>query len=495
MLTPAESRLGVVLRLTALGLFVAAVVYALGPFVGPAQGFFNELPFVANSVVKVTILGLVSLYAAGNVRERYGLVVILIVAHLVSVAAMGSVLLWAETGKEVDLGLATPDVGTVLLYAIGLDGVITLGVAAFFLAAWRSTRGIVRVAPGAGSSASGAESMLRWVLIAFAVLFALGGVAYELAPFLGTSKEFAHELPFVTNSVVRMATLAMLCAYAAANLKRNVALVGPVVFAQLLGVTVGGAYLIDQYATASEATVPLLGGEPLLTTVMWWAVGHEAVSGLIILAAYVFALRRRYKLGFLWPSSYRGLAAGAEVLLAGGTASIPAADVAASVEAFLQRFRARRRWLYKVALATLQFAPLLELRPLPRVNPPLSELDSASRRRFLEQHFQRLPRQSPIRFLKNLKQIVIRICLQLTYAGYYGDERSFESIGYQPFTKRDRYRDLQIDEPGEHPLEVERPEEIGAKTIEAEVCIVGSGAGGAILAHQLAKEGRDVLIL
>ncbi len=495
MLTAAEQRLGVVLRLTAFGLFVAAVVYALGPFVGPAQGFFNELPFVANSVVKVTILGLVSLYAAGNVRDRYGLVAILILAHLVSVAAMGSMLLWAETGKEVDLGLATPDVGTVLLYAIGLDGVITLGVAGFFYAAWRSSRGLERPAPAGASREAGAESLLRWVLIVFAVLFALGGVGYGFAPFLGTSKEFAHELPFVTNSVVRMATLAMLCVYAAVNLRRNVALVGPVVFAQFLGVAVGGAYLIDQYATAADATVPLLGGEPQLTTVMWWAVGHEAVSGAIILAAYVYALRRRYRLGFLWLSSYRALAAGAEVLLAGTTAGIPAEDVAARVEAFLQRFRARRRWLYKVALATLQFAPLVELRPLPRVNPPLSELDPESRRRFLEAHFQRLPRQSRFRFLKNLKQIVIRICLQLTYAGYYGDERSFDSIGYEPFTKRDRYRDLEIDEPGEHPLEVERPEEVGAKTIEAEICIVGSGAGGAILAHRLAQEGHDVLIV
>src|SRR5690349_10347627 len=440
MLTAAERRLGVVLRLTAFGLFVAAVVYALGPFVGPAQAFFNELPFVANSVVKVTLLGLVS------------------------------------------------------LYAIGLDGVITLGVAGFFYAAWRSTRGVETPAPAGAEREAGAESLLRWVLIVFAVLFALGGVGYELAPFLGTSKEFAHELPFVTNSVVRMATLAMLCVYAAVNLRRNAALVGPVVLAQFLGVVVGGAYLVDQYATAADATVPLPGGEPQLTTVMWWAVGHEAVSGAIILAAYVFALRRRYRLGFLWVSSYRALAAGSRVLLPGG-GGIGPEDVAARVEAFLQRFRARRRWLYKVALATLEFAPLVELRPLPRVNPPLSELDPESRRRFLEQHFQRLKRQSRIRFLKNLKQIVIRICLQLAYAGYYGDPKSYDSIGYKPFTERPVYADLPIEEPGEHPLEVERPEQIGSEVIEAEVCIVGSGAGGSILAHQLAKAGRDVLIL
>ncbi len=494
-LTSAERRLGFVLRLTAFGLFIAALVYALGPFVGPAQGFFNELPFVANSVVKVTILGLVSLYAAGDVRRRTGLVVVLILAHLVSVAAMASMLLFAETAKEVDLGLANPDVGTVLWYAIGLDGAITLAIAGFYLAARRSTRNLERPRDKGAPATTSAEQTLRWVLIVFAVLFALGGIAYEIAPFLDTSKGFARELPFVTNSVVRMATLAMLCGYAAWNLERNMALAGPVIFAQFLGVVVGGAYLIDQYAAESGATVSLLGGQPRLTTVMWWAVGHEALTGLIILLAYHFAWKRRYRLGFLWPIAYRSLQAGAGVLLAGTTSNVEPEDVASRVEAFLESFRARRRWLYKVALSALQFAPLLEVRPRPRVNPPLSELDPESRRRFLERHFQRLQHQSKLRFLKNLKQIMIRICLQLTYAGYYGDERSYDSVGYKPFTKRPVYATLKIEEPGEHPLEVERPEQIGSREIETEICIVGSGAGGSILAYELAKEGHDVLVL
>jgi choline dehydrogenase-like flavoprotein len=492
-LTSAERRLGFVLRLTAFGLFVAALVYGFGPLLD--EDFFVELPFVANSVVKVTILGLVSLYAAGDIRRRSGLVAILILAHLVSVAAMGSMLAFAETGKEVDLWGFSTEVGTVLWGAIGLDGLITVGIAGFFYAAWRSTRGIDRPRPEGERALNSAERLLRWVLVAFTVLFVLGGIAYEIGPFIDSTEEFARELPFVTNSVVRMATLAMLCAYAAASLDRNMAVVGPVIAVQLLGVAVGGAYLIAQYAGDAQATVSLLGAEPRLTDVIWGAVGHEVATGLILLLAYRFAWKRRFRLEFLWPASYRALTAGAEVMVAEGDPDIPAADVAARVEAFLVDFRAQRRWIYRVAWTALQLAPLVELRPRPRVNPPLSELDPASRRRFLEDHFQRLPRQSRIRFLKNLKQIVIRICLQLVYAGYYGDERSFESIGYQPFTKRPRYSSLEIDEPGEHPLEVERPEQVGAREIEADVCIVGSGAGGAILAHELAKRGRDVLIL
>lgn len=493
LLTGAEKRLAFVLRATAFGLFVAALIYGFGPLLD--EDFFKELPFVANSVVKVTVLGLVSLYAAGDLRRRTGLLVILILAHLVSVAAMASMLAFAETGEAVDLFWFDTDVGTVLWGAIGLDGLITAGIAGFFYAARRSTKGLDPQLPATEDPASSADGPMRWVLIAFALLFGLGGVAYEIAPFIDSTEEFARELPFVTNSVVRMATLAMLCVYAAANLRRNLAVAGPVIAAQFLGVAVGGAYLIAQYAGDAEATVPLLGGEPRLTSLMWGAIGHEAATGLIVLLAYRFAWKRRYRLEFLWPSSYRSLNAAAEVLVVGGAADISSREVAARVEAFLTGFRARRRWLYKVALAAIQFAPLVELGPRPRVNPPLSELDPATRRRFLEDHFQRLPRQSRLRIVKNAKQIVIRICMQLSYTGYYGDERSHDSVGYEPFTKRDRYRELDIDEPGVHPLDVERPEQVGSREIEADVCIVGSGAGGAILAHELARQGRDVLIL
>lgn len=493
-LTAAERGLAVVLRLTALVLFLATVVYALGPFVPPAQDFFAELPFVANSVAKVAILGLIALYAAGNVRRGMGLVAILIGAHLVSVAAMGSMLLFGETGTVADLGFAHPEVETVLWYAIGLDGAITAIVAGLALAAWLSTRGVRRPAPDLGAPTP-EERLLRTVLVVLGALFLAAAVAYEISPFLNSTEEFARELPFVTNSVVRMAALALLCIYIVALPRRKMALTGPIVVAQLLAVAVEVSYLIHQYATDSGATVPLLGGEARLTALLWGMIAIDAAIALGLAVAAGVAWRRRYRLGFLWPSSYRGLAAVAEVLVGREGSPITPRDVANRVEAFLQDFRARRRWIYKIALTTMQLIPLVELRPLPRLNPPLSELDPASRRRFLEQHFQRPIHQSRIRFVKNLQQVLIRICQQLSYAGYYGDERSNAETGYVPFTARPRYKTLKVEEPSEHPLEVERPEQVGATEIEADICIVGSGAGGAILAQALARQGRDVLIL
>src|SRR5215217_3756478 len=117
----AERRLAIALRVLAGLLLVAAVVYVLGPLVGPAQDFFREPPFVSNSAVKVTIIALTCLYAAGDVRRRGALVLIVIAAHLVSITAMGSMLLFADTGRHVTLGFAEPALSTVLWGAMALD--------------------------------------------------------------------------------------------------------------------------------------------------------------------------------------------------------------------------------------------------------------------------------------------------------------------------------------------------------------------------------------
>ena len=136
----AARRLTILLRVLFAALTAAAVVYALGPIVGPARSFFHEPVFVSNSVVKVTALAWCCLYASGDVLRRRDLVRLVIAAHVVSVAAMGLMLLFADTGREVDLGPVTASIGTVLWAAIALDGVITGGLFAF-------DRAVPRAAP------------------------------------------------------------------------------------------------------------------------------------------------------------------------------------------------------------------------------------------------------------------------------------------------------------------------------------------------------------
>jgi choline dehydrogenase-like flavoprotein len=203
----------------------------------------------------------------------------------------------------------------------------------------------------------------------------------------------------------------------------------------------------------------------------------------------VLARSARSRPAFFSPMQLRALVAVADVLVAGREERVPPEEIARNVDRHLAELRAQRRWLYKVVLAAMQLRPLLELLP------PLSEIEAAGRRRFLERRFKAPPRWPPL--IKHLTQVMIRICQQLSFVGYYGDPRSFESIGYQPFSERARVAELDVPEPGPHPLSVDRPENIGVKEIDTDICIIGSGAGGAILAYELAKQhpDREILVL
>jgi choline dehydrogenase-like flavoprotein len=474
----AEWRLAIALRVLAGLLLVGAAVYVLGPLVGPAQEFFGEPPFVSNSAVKVTLIALACLYAAGDVRRRGALVLIVIAAHLVSITAMASMLLFADTGRAVDLGFAEPALSTVLWAAMALDGAIAVVLGALALPA-RLTRNRPDT-----TVLTPVERRVRALLIAFTVLFVLGAVAYEIGPFLSSSEEFFRELPFITNSVVKVSMLAMLCGYAASSLRRNLALVPPIVAVHVLSVFVSALYLV---LLDTGYTLPLLGGDMRMTTVLWGALALDGAIAVLFFLAARSAWKARYGSKFFWPAQIRSLVAVADVLVAGEHERVPPEDVARNVDRQVAEIRAKRRWLYKVCLAGMQARPLVELLP------PLSEIEPGARRRFLARRFETPPPWPPI--LKHLTQIMIRICQQLSFVGYYGDRRSFESIGYKPFSERDRFPGLKVPEPGPHPLKVDRPENIGVKELEADICIIGSGAGGGILAYELARANPEAQIL
>jgi choline dehydrogenase-like flavoprotein len=461
--TPAERRLSALLRALAAIYFAGAVVYAIGPFVGD---FFREPPFVANSVVEASILGLACLYAAGDVRRRRGVMAIVLAAHAVSLASMGSMLAFGETGEHVNLGISHPTIATVLWNAIALKAVLTAPLAWLFLAA-------------RGHAERPAEGGAQALLIPLATVLALGAVAYELAPFIDTTKDFARQLPFVSNSVVKTFTLAALCMYAA---RRELALAGPVAAVHVLSVVVSAAYLIFLDTSFS---LPLLGGSIGMTTVLWVAIALDGAIAAALIVASLAAWRKRYGLKFLQPVEYNALIALAEVLVSGPEETVSPAKVAANVESYVREIRAHRTWVYRVVLFAIEFAPLLTLRP------PLSQLEPGVRRAFLVKHFQHPPPWP--RALKNGTQAMIRVAQQLSFVGYYSDPATFPSIGYQPFTQRPGAK--VPPDPGPHPLEVRLPADIGEKELTAEICIVGSGAGGGILAYELAAAGHDVLVL
>jgi choline dehydrogenase-like flavoprotein len=472
--TPSELTLRGLLRAVGAGLLFAALVYLVGGFIG---GFFRELPFVANSVVKVTLLGLACLYAAGNVRGRRGIVALVIAAHLVSVAAMAVMLIFAETGRTVDLWLFDATITGVLWGAIVLDGVITLAIGLVYALTFIGGVQPPLPSPEEPAPLTGAERRLRVLLLMLAGLFALAGLAYGAAPLIDSTDQFAIELPFVTNSVVMCAALALLAAYAALPLRRNMPLVTPVVAGLFLSAAVQLVYLIP-----AAGSRPIFDGEVSMELVLAIGAGVGLVLGLVLLLAYQQAWRKRYTLSFLWPGSYRALQSMADVLVTGGPEPVTPRDVADNVEAYLREMAAHRRWIYRLALYGMQAAALASR------GVPLSELEPGDRRAFLEQNFRKLPRWPPI--AKNLLRAGIRVGQQLSFAGYYNDPRTDDSVGYRRF--RVRVPDEQmLRRPLD--LDVDVPED--DTPLHAQVCIVGSGAGGAIVAYELAEHGFDVLVL
>ena len=473
-MTPSELTLRGLLRVVGAGLLFAAVVYLAGGFIG---GFFRELPFVANSVVKVTVLGLACLYAAGNVRGRRAVVAIVIAAHLVSVAAMAVMLIFAETGHRVDLWLFDATITGVLWGAIVLDGVITLAIGVAFALTFIGGVEPPPASPPEPAPLTGAERRLRVLLLVLAGLLALAGLAYGAAPLIDSTDQFAIELPFVTNSVVMCAALAMLAAHAALPVRRNMPLVTPVMAGLFLSVAVQLLYLIP-----ASGSRPIFDGEVEMRVVLGAGAGAALVLGGVLLLAYRQAWRRRYTLSFLWPGSYRALQSMADVLITGGSETITPREVADNVEAYVREITAHRRWVYRLALYGMQLAAVASR------GVPLSELEPGDRRAFLEQSFRKLPRWPPM--ARNMLRAGIRVGQQLSFAGYYNDPRTDDSVGYQRFKERMPDED-KLRQPLD--LDVEVPE--GDAPLHADVCIVGSGAGGAILAYELAQHGLEVLVL
>jgi choline dehydrogenase-like flavoprotein len=340
------------------------------------------------------------------------------------------------------------------------------------------------------------ERRLRWVLRIAAIALFAETFIYLLPALIGSDKGEWGELPFVANSVVKAGLLGGLCVIAAADLRRFDRLVSLMVAGFGIWVIAGVAFLL--FGDTSKTVAPA-GIELSMTTIIWLGIAWQGGMAVGLAVLHRSAFRARYSLEYISPGQFRTLSALAEALMwtapqgvTGLTEPPPELqpdEVADNADRYLRSFRARRKWLMKLALSGLEYYPLRYLRQ------PLSLMAADERRRFLTRRFgDDVARRRITSWLRWLVQGMIRLGQQVVYLGYYGDERTWASVGYKPFSARNpEAARTERKRPGG--LEVASAMDEPRGYDKAEVVIVGSGAAGALIGYRLAEAGRRVLIL
>jgi choline dehydrogenase-like flavoprotein len=323
------------------------------------------------------------------------------------------------------------------------------------------------------------ERVLRRWLLALTVFFAVQALLYVPEFWSGS----ADARPFAINSFAKDFVFGVMTGVAAADVRRFSRLIGLVIAGHLAIILLLAIALISgRY----EATFPppdwqgdWAGAWPLAA----WLGGAIVITGVLIWL-YRRALRARYELSYLWPIEHDTLSAVADAILDRPT--LPPREIATSVDAYWAKLRIRAKWRIRLALLAVCFIPVLWLKA------PLPLMDRPRRRGFIERNLLAEIARRELGPLRKGIQAAIRFTMQLVYIGYYGDERSYRATGYVRFSERPRW-------PGEPPphkkLGTLAPRDVAGERLEADVVVVGSGAGGAMAAHALAGRGHDVLIV
>ena len=186
---------------------------------------------------------------------------------------------------------------------------------------------------------------------------------------------------------------------------------------------------------------------------------------------------------FFSPREFRTLVKFAEVAIQESQQSPTPVEIAQNIDNHIASIDSKRKRSIKKILFVVEYLlPLLALRP------PFSSMTKGARRRFIEQKLINPSRFNPFRsLLLDLARIKT-----LFFTGYYGDPRVFDRINFIPVEQRQQYRPNLFQERAVEPVVTYTPPDNKIKT---EVCVIGSGAGGAVVAYHAARLGYDVVLI
>ncbi|MDX1530803.1 MAG: FAD-dependent oxidoreductase [Rhodothermales bacterium] len=172
----------------------------------------------------------------------------------------------------------------------------------------------------------------------------------------------------------------------------------------------------------------------------------------------------------------------AEVYIEGEDVLLTPREIAAAIDRHLGRVRSNRTQSLRLILLVVEHVlPRLAWPPSWR---PFSRMPVDARRRLVERCLANPRRRGPWRDLARVRTLFA--------LGYYSDERVQRRIGFVPVRERPKYRPEHLEPLPVPAVHITEPE---TSTMRCDVCVIGSGAAGAVVAHHAAAQGRDVLLL
>ncbi|HSL68846.1 MAG TPA: GMC family oxidoreductase N-terminal domain-containing protein, partial [Longimicrobiales bacterium] len=183
---------------------------------------------------------------------------------------------------------------------------------------------------------------------------------------------------------------------------------------------------------------------------------------------------------FLNERELRTVEAFAEVFIEGQTEALSPREVAFNIDRHLARIRSNRTQSVKLALFVVE--SLLPRRSWWPFRRPFSKMSVAERKQFLEKALATEKNKGLLRDLPRIRALFA--------AGYYMDERTYPGIHFETVEQRPVRKDhLNVIAPPVIPLA--DPGDV----LDCDVCVIGSGAGGAIVACKAAEAGKSVVVL
>ncbi len=463
-------------------LLLAGYALAVGGYLVGALDGSPQFPLITNAIGLYVLLLCAAALALADIRRFRSMLLLISGAHAVQLACL--VLMVALHGLSGDVSiLQLVDVPASAVFAVWAAYAVV--VTALFAVLYRRAPAAPLPLPSE-RKVGWQEVALRVALGAMVVVFAAFVVLYVARGIDGGA-----DFIFVAASVSKDGLFLAFALFA---------LILPARWASLtLVVVVGHFALVASNGLlwpSVSGPAPVFGADPPwggagVDVVRNWVLADVGVNVVLVAALWLYQ-RARYRLDYLWPPAVRALEAFADALFEKVPEAVSPRSVAETVDDYLAAFKGRAKGRIQGALVLLYYLPILwKLAPFTALSRE-RRLDWAQRR-FDEVN---MAAPWPLGKLRKMLRALIRGAQQFAYVGYYSQRAGWETTGFQRFTEREGAAELLGTVDRERPgLDVIEPWQVGGGELEADAVVVGSGAGGAILAYRLAEAGRQVVVL